>query len=101
MSIDKDMRNKIKQQVYRSVKKALQNETNDFEYRLQLKIAKFHERASYIEKRLIDIESMIHNHAIGVQNVYTELIQIKEFFKLAKMDADIIEKIERIKEIIE
>lgn len=101
MSIDEKLRKAIKAQVARTVHKSLNNELEEFEYRLCRKIDEFHERASYIKKRLIDIESMIHNHAIGVQNVYTELREIKEFFKLAKMDANTMEKIERIRDIIE
>ena len=53
----------------------------------------------YVKKRLIDIENMIHHHAIGVQNVYTEILKIKEIYNLTLVDKELFAKIEKIKQL--
>lgn len=81
--MDKKLRINIKNQVYRSVKKFLDKSAIDeFELRFERMLENFNKRANFIEKRLIDIESMIHNHAIGVQNVYEKVDKIEKTLEL-------------------
>lgn len=77
-----------------------------FEERMQAK-AFFDDIRGHIEwlkrtnKRLDDIENMIHHHAIGVQNVYNEVMKMKEIYKLTIIDQKVIDNIQRIKQLSE
>lgn len=97
MPIDPEIRKQITSQIT----KKLNDELEDIRDKFALDLSDFYECYSYIKKRMVDIEAMIHKHAIGVQNVYTQMQEIKYFFQLAKMDDAMLEKISRIKEIIE
>lgn len=94
----------IDQKIIQYIEDRLETYNDDSDrllYNFRTEVREFYEFNSFIKKRLEDIEAMIHNHAIGVQNVYTQMQEIRDFFGIAKMDTVMLEKIARIKEIIE
>jgi hypothetical protein len=50
-------------------------------------------------KQMAIIETMIHQHAIGVQNVYNEILEMKRIYQLTQIDKELFDKIEKIKSI--
>lgn len=52
-----------------------------------------------IREEIMAVGNMVHQHAIGVQNVYNEMMRIKQIYKLTEMDKELFDKIEKIKQI--
>lgn len=106
MVIDDELRENIRNEVERQIEQWdddnwQYDQVKELVFEFRKEKHEFDEFNSFINKRLIDIEAMIHNHAIGVQNVYTQMQEIRDFFAITKMDTEMLEKIARIKEIIE
>lgn len=54
-----------------------------------------------VHERLNALESMIHSHAIGVQNVYAEIENMRNIYNTSCIDEALMAKIAKTKELWE
>lgn len=54
-----------------------------------------------LKKELEEIYSMLHQHSIGVQNVYDELLVLKKMYNVSVVDPELMQRILKTKELWE
>ena len=52
-----------------------------------------------IRKIIMACDNIIQGHAIGVQNVYNEILEMKRIYQITNVDKELFDKIEKIKRL--